>query len=86
MIGSPYCIKRDPFGKLWISTGNGLFCKEDSAKIFFQASKFGAYTFDFTAQNKLLFHISGSGFCTIDVNTFEFEILKIKSIYCLTLS
>ncbi len=79
LIGSPYCIKRDPFGKLWISTGNGLFCKEDSAKIFFQASKFGAYTFDFTAQNKLLFHISGSGFCTIDVNTFEFEILKIKS-------
>ena len=39
----------------------------------------GSYTFDFTAQDKLLFHISGSGFCTIDVNTFEFEILKIKS-------
>ena len=56
LIGSPYCIKRDPFGKLWISTGNGLFCKQDSAKIFFQALKFGSYTFDFTAQDKLLFH------------------------------
>ena len=78
--GTPTSIKRGPEGKLWISTDNGgLFCKEDSEKMFFQASNYSALVFDFSAQNKLFFQMKGVGFCTIDINTFEFRIIKIKS-------